>query len=137
MKIILTIPYVVPSQNETDHWHWAKKKATSKKYVDCISTLMLALPLEVRRSLPPSQLVHVSILSKRCRTLDYGNLVGGCKILVDALRYSGLIRNDDTLSIQESYAQEVAKKPGRETIISVSWGGDETTYRVELNSRGL
>ena len=42
----------------------------------------------------------VRIVSFRTRLCDTDNLCGGCKYAVDALRYNGLIPNDDPQSIE-------------------------------------
>lgn len=137
MKIELHLPESVPSQNETEHWHWGHKKSYSEKLQKTLRMLTNALPAVVKEQMPPSSLVKVHVHSMRCRSLDYGNLVGGSKILIDALRYTGVIKNDDTLSIQESYSQAAVLKSERETVVTVSWGDGGPSYRVELNSRGL
>jgi hypothetical protein len=52
---------------------------------------------------------HVRIISRRVRLLDIDNLYGGCKHLIDALRLSGIIPDDDPESITLEVTEEKIK----------------------------
>lgn len=52
---------------------------------------------------------HVRIRSYRVRLLDVDNLYGGCKHLIDSLRLSGIIPDDDPTSISLEVTQEKIK----------------------------
>ena len=52
---------------------------------------------------------HVRIKSHRVRLLDVDNLYGGCKHLIDSLRLSGIIPDDDPTSITLEVTQEKIK----------------------------
>lgn len=52
---------------------------------------------------------HVRIISRRVRLLDIDNLYGGCKHLIDSLRLSGIIPDDDPESITLEVTQEKIK----------------------------
>lgn len=52
---------------------------------------------------------HVRIKSHRVRLLDIDNLYGGAKHLIDSLRGSGIIPDDDPQSISLEISQEKIK----------------------------
>lgn len=52
---------------------------------------------------------HVRIKSSRVRLLDVDNLYGGCKHLIDSLRLTGIIPDDDPASITLEVTQEKIK----------------------------
>lgn len=52
---------------------------------------------------------HVRIKSFRVRLLDVDNLYGGCKHLIDSLRLTGIIPDDDPASISLEVTQEKIK----------------------------
>jgi len=52
---------------------------------------------------------HVRIKSHRVRLLDIDNLYGGAKHLIDSLRLSGIIPDDDPTSITLEVTQEKIK----------------------------
>jgi hypothetical protein len=51
--------------------------------------------------------------------LDVDNGAGGCKPLLDAIRYEGLIPDDDPSSIEFNFRQYQVKKPHRRTEILI------------------
>jgi hypothetical protein len=52
---------------------------------------------------------HVRIISRRVRLLDIDNLYGGCKHLIDSLRLTSIIPDDDPASITLEVTQEKIK----------------------------
>ncbi len=62
------------------------------------------------------------VIITRCgvRLLDTDNAYGGCKPIIDALRYAGLIREDDPASLQLIVRQRKVRKEetGTEIIIT-------------------
>ena len=63
----------------------------------------------------------VSIISYRRRLLDIDNLYGGVKWFVDALRYEGVIRDDDPESIALTVSQvKVKTKQEQRTEIEIA-----------------
>ena len=63
----------------------------------------------------------VSIISYRRRLLDIDNLYGGVKWFVDALRYEGVIRDDDPQSITLHVSQvKVKTKQEQVTVIEIN-----------------
>jgi hypothetical protein len=62
----------------------------------------------------------VCITRRSCHVLDLDNFAGGCKPLIDQLRYAKLIPNDDPESIELQFVQEKVKtRLEEETIIDI------------------
>lgn len=62
----------------------------------------------------------VRITRYSCRPLDCDNYAGGCKPLIDQLRYAKLIRDDDPESVQIEFIQvKVKKKTEEHTEIEI------------------
>lgn len=70
---------------------------------------------------PPSTpgRVKVTIIRHGIALLDFDNGAGGCKALVDALRYEGLIVNDDPGSIEFVFTQKKVKRKNKGTEIII------------------
>ena len=64
--------------------------------------------------------VVVCITRRGSRLLDVDNMAGGCKPVVDQLRYAGLIPNDDPASVEIIFRQEKAAKGQEMTIIEIT-----------------
>lgn len=63
---------------------------------------------------------HIRITRYSCRPLDCDNYAGGCKPLIDELRYAKLIRDDDPESVQIEFIQvKVAHKAEERTEIEI------------------
>ena len=64
--------------------------------------------------------IIVCITRRSCHVLDLDNFAGGCKPLIDQLRYAKLIPDDDPQSIELQFVQEKVKtKLEEETIIDI------------------
>ena len=64
---------------------------------------------------------HIRIVSKRVRLCDADNLVGGVKHLVDALRISQVIPEDDPQAISLEVSQEkVSSYADEETWVEIT-----------------
>lgn len=62
----------------------------------------------------------VRITRYSCRPLDCDNYAGGCKPLIDQLRYAKLIRDDDPESVQIEFIQvKVSKKNQERTEVEI------------------
>ena len=62
----------------------------------------------------------VCITRRSCHVLDLDNFAGGCKPLIDQLRYAHLIPDDDPKSVELQFVQEKVKtKLQEETIIDI------------------
>lgn len=64
--------------------------------------------------------VALRITRRAARPLDADNYAGGCKPLIDQLRYAGLIPDDDPASVEITFRQEKAKKAHQGTLIEIS-----------------
>jgi Holliday junction resolvase RusA-like endonuclease len=66
--------------------------------------------------------VVVRITRKACRLLDFDNMGGSVKALLDCLRYAGIIANDDPATIRGEVAQERVRRKGEQgVLVEVSW----------------
>ena len=63
--------------------------------------------------------VAVRITRRGTRLLDFDNLAGGCKPLLDQIRYQNLISDDNPASVELIFRQEKVKHPdiGTEVLI--------------------
>ena len=61
----------------------------------------------------------VTITRYGSRPLDVDNGAGGCKPLLDAIRYEGLIPDDDPATIEFQFRQYQVKKPYRRTDLLI------------------
>lgn len=116
----LHVNLVVQSQNVTDRLHWAQRNRLKKMWTAWI----LRLTPQVTR--PAAGKRAVTILSYRRRLItDHANLVGGAKLVIDAIRDAGLIVDDSDRWMVAAYHQELASRSpypldGREsTVISI------------------
>lgn len=60
--------------------------------------------------------VVVRITRHACRLLDADNFAGGCKPLIDQLRYAALIPDDDPASVELQFRQEKVTKKTLESV---------------------
>lgn len=71
------------------------------------------------RKAPSQSRVALRITRRGSKLLDCDNLAGGCKPLIDQLRYAGLIPNDDPASVEITFLQEKATKENQGTLIEI------------------
>ena len=65
--------------------------------------------------------VTLRITRHACRLLDADNFAGGCKPLIDQIRYAALIPDDDPASVELQFCQEkVAKKTQESVTIEIT-----------------
>ena len=103
---VLRVPIPTPSLNEIQGKHWAhvdRQKAAMQWAV----LAGLSSGTKIPQATGKRKLV---ITRHGLGTLDADNLAGGCKSLIDALRYRGLILNDDPESIEVIFRQSPVKK---------------------------
>jgi hypothetical protein len=102
--IDITVHLEVESQNVTDRMHWSKRAKFKKMWLSA-----LVAYVGVRRS--PSVKKTVTIIAYRKRLItDIANLIGGCKIVVDAIRDAKLIKDDSDQWAHINYVQHLASK---------------------------
>jgi hypothetical protein len=68
-----------------------------------------------------SQRTHLRITRYSCRPLDCDNYAGGCKPIIDQLRYAKLIRDDSPEDIEVEFKQvKVKTKTQERTEIEIN-----------------
>jgi Holliday junction resolvase RusA-like endonuclease len=68
-----------------------------------------------------SRRTHIRITRYSCRPLDCDNYAGGCKPIIDQLRYAKLIRDDSPEDIEVEFKQvKVKTKTQERTEIEIS-----------------
>jgi len=127
-----------PSQNTMKKWHWSKYSAFRDGLCWYIRQHLVSMKVAAkwtsiqpgtRRGDPdnlnlwaaPPCMSRVEIIRHSPGTLDYGNHVGGCKPLLDALVIEGLLWDDAPRWLADFYHQETCKKGESKTIVEVSW----------------
>jgi Holliday junction resolvase RusA-like endonuclease len=92
----ITIPDVPLSTNQLERIHWAAKKKMRSRLAWDLRFALLAIEYPVPRDLAevrPSKM-RVKIRAYRKRRLDPDNAYGGVKVILDAMRDVGILRND-------------------------------------------
>ena len=103
---IITLPIKVESRNKLDRQHWAVKRKAKQTYQLFIRNQMRLQKIKAAKQ----KKYKLVILSYRKKKLDYDNLVGGCKHLIDALIEEGFIFDDNPDYIDLNIAQYIAKE---------------------------
>jgi hypothetical protein len=121
MSITITLHgHRIPSQNQTSRMHWRAVRKLRKDEGWHVTAAKLALPKGT--PLPPSgQHVNVTVQSYRSRLLDFGNLVGGAKGLIDALVAAGLATDDKPSMMTATYQQITVPRKDERTVITITW----------------
>ena len=87
---MMILPIIIKSRNVLDRQHWAKKSMLKKEYALLIRNQMRLN----KHTFAEQQKYEITIKSNRKKLLDYDNLVGGCKHLIDALIEEKFIFDD-------------------------------------------
>jgi hypothetical protein len=152
--MILTLPFAALSQNTYTRKHRFAKAKLVKEYAQLIGSKIIASDFEdeslprwhpvdgkrTRTSKPSCSLSKIVVaqhpdqLQPRKRTviirrysageLDPGNLVGGCKPLIDALVRVGLIYDDRSKWLDAKYEQHPAPARHGRTEIEIMEAGN-------------
>ncbi len=100
---------------------WAFKKVKA----DCAKALKQweAEHPEHKGWVPSSGMTYISIVARGCRPKDFDNMVAGCKAIIDCLRYSGYITNDDPtkLTCIEAKSLKVGKRKDECLVIELTY----------------
>jgi hypothetical protein len=108
MTIEILLPFATPSQNELNRWHWAKKRRFRDQCRLWIRSQMRSRGLSPEAA--PRCKRRVEVIRRGLRTLDFDNLVGGFKPVLDAMRMEFLLFDDSPDWVDGKYRQE--KNPG-------------------------
>lgn len=102
---------VTPSQNEWQRMHWARRSKLRDTYCLLVRSRIRGGYLALHRFWTENpEKRTVRIVRYGLRTLDRGNLIGGCKALVDALVKEKVIVDDSPKWVDDLYAQKTVPK---------------------------
>ncbi len=87
----MILDVTIKSRNILDRLHWAEKRRLKQEYALLIRNQMRLGNYEEAKQ---KQFFTLEIVSWRKRLLDYDNLVGGCKQLIDAMIDENFIWDD-------------------------------------------
>ncbi len=95
-KIIIEDAFIL-SQNVLNTYHWSKKHKIKKEWMKAVMVAMCTPKPKIRKAKFGEKftLSYLHIREKRRIIRDYDNLVGGSKLLQDALRDMDFIFDDD------------------------------------------
>lgn len=102
--ITVAVPLQVPSLNVTSKMHWLKYQREKKMWQFAIWAVGQALIKS--RNTP---FTRITLRSYRKRLLDRDNLIGGAKMVIDAIRDLKWIVDDDPAHLTVEYVQEQRK----------------------------
>ena len=107
MSDILELRKKIKSNNILLRSHWNIKRIDKKEFSLLIRSQMR---LKIIEFIEPRKKCSILVISYRKRLLDYDNLVGGCKQLVDAMIEECLIHDDSPDFLDIKYEQYKAKE---------------------------
>lgn len=114
MVTIVEIPMPTPSLNKLRKMHFHAVKRLRDQY-----TVLLRAATNAFNRAGPHQFRQVTIERHGARLLDYDNLVGGCKPLIDALCRSGLLWDDSPRHCQVTYTQTKTSAALTKTVVRI------------------
>ncbi len=117
MKVIgvISLPVATPTGNMIKRMH----PQLYKRLRDTFTLLVKSESLTVRRC-EKGERRRIVITRYGARVLDYDNLVGGAKPLVDAIRRSELIEDDRPACVDLEYNQNKCPKKDERTVITIT-----------------
>ena len=111
----LELPMKILSRNVLDRQHWAVKRKEKQHWCLLVRNQMR---LNKVRFTEEKEKHSIEIISYRSRKLDYDNLVGGCKYLIDALIDEKMIYDDGPDYLDIKISQQIDKKQRTVVIIN-------------------
>jgi hypothetical protein len=107
-----------PSQNEIagNKGDFASRRRY-KKYRDDYGWLLKSWAREIPPPAGRRRVIVTRYYAGRGRRYDKGNLIGGCKPLLDAMVLAGLLIDDCEEDVEDHYGQERADHPGVHIIL--------------------
>ena len=110
----IEIPMATVSLNALQRMHFRARGRLQDQYCTIIRLTTSSL-----HRVKTKQFRQVWIERHGPRLLDYDNLVGGAKPLVDALQRCGLVWDDSPRYCRVTYSQRVVGKGRTKTLVSV------------------
>jgi len=114
MPELIEIPAKIYSRNQMDKFHWSKKRKIRQDYQILVRNQMT---LNKISKVELGAVCTLAIVCCRKRLLDYDNLVGGCKQLIDALTHEGFIFDDAPKYLENPKIEQI-KAPTEYIYIS-------------------
>ena len=111
----LELPMKILSRNVLDRQHWAVKRKEKQHWCLLVRNQMR---LNKVRFTEEKEKHSIEIISYRSRKLDYDNLVGGCKYLIDALIDEKMIYDDAPDYLDIKISQQIDKK--QRTVVKIN-----------------
>jgi hypothetical protein len=114
----IELPFATHSQNTYQRMHFQQQR---KLKMTCAMYVRAAMAKAgIFGTARPTTRRRLVIERHSSGRLDRGNLIGGCKPLLDALRDEGAIRDDSEDWLDDSYVQVKAGRGYARTVIEVS-----------------
>ena len=108
------LPYATQSLNAFMRQHWRTKRRHAKAVKQDVAMLTVK-----QRPARPFNVAVVHIERESAGTLDFDNLAGGCKPILDALQACGIIRDDTIDAVRVQYRQRKGKRGQGKTRVKV------------------
>ena len=117
----MILPITIKSRNILDRLHWSKKSMLKKEYALLIRNQM-KLKKHYSSPIKEPKFFTLEIVSWRKRLLDYDNLVGGCKQLIDAMIDEQFIWDDSPQYLDLRVKQVLNReRPSLEKLHNNTW----------------
>jgi len=102
--MIIHVPIQIPGQNKRERWHWAQQRREVSMWTARAGYAFLS------QGLPPATKKRRVVITsyRRQRFRDEGNLVGGCKGLIDGLVRAKVLVDDSLAWADFKYHQGLA-----------------------------
>lgn len=115
----IDLPIKTPSRNELDRTHFQVRKRSKR---DIAWLLKIAGAMEEKYKAKWKEVRSIEIISYRKDLIDYDNLIGGFKDLLDVLEDVGLVFNDNsTYLIHKLHEQIKVKTKEEERTCVILW----------------
>ena len=116
----MTLDITIKSRNVLDKMHWAAKRLLKQEYALLIRNQMRLNP--IYEEAEEGRRYTLEIVSYRKRLLDYDNLVGGVKQLLDAMVDENFIWDDSNKYIDLRVKQVLNKeRPDMKKLHNKTW----------------
>lgn len=107
----------IESLNRIRNLHWQARRRLKKRWAWHFWNAANAAGISMRYSKPETERMILRIRSFRKRLLDYDNLVGGSKTLIDVIKEARFIVDDSSKWIDLQISQERSKEERTEIEI--------------------